>query len=182
MVLTGLGTALPAQADTEYTLIPQSRMKAVAADSVEAVMEPGNGPIDKILDGDVNGYWHTKWSSAKDKLPHWFVIRLGDSAVNLGKLDVVPRQSSTGSGRVHEYQVFATNTTNCGKDAFTNAPAVAKGSFHGEVAHASDTRTITLSTPVTPTPRPGDRRPRRCPDHQGRQADGASAPRLPAGR
>ena len=121
LAVASLGVAVvatPAQAAYRYDEIPQSQMKAVWTDSVETSGEGANGPLAKVLDNDTSTYWHTKWSGgAKDPLPHSFIIKLGDQAKdNVGRVVLTPRQSSNGSGRVHNYEIGTSEDPNCGKD------------------------------------------------------------------
>lgn len=138
-------TGLPALAVTyDYTEIPQADMTAVAADSVETTGEGTNGPLELILDGKTDTYWHTKWQNGIDPLPHWFIVKLGDAPVDLGRIDLVPRQSSNGSGRVGEYEIFALNTSgSCDAAAFEKAEPITSGSFDAE--DNSSTRQITFT-------------------------------------
>ncbi len=113
IALVGITPIAHAAPTYTYTPIESARMKAVKADSVETTGEGANGPINLVLDGNPNTYWHTKWSSGKDPLPHWFVIDLGQQEENLGRVTLTPRQSSNGSGRVHEYTVEVSTDANC---------------------------------------------------------------------
>ncbi|MDO5035306.1 MAG: endo-alpha-N-acetylgalactosaminidase family protein, partial [Actinomycetaceae bacterium] len=120
----------PALAATEYdyTMIPQQQMAAKYVNSVENSGEGTNGPIERVLDGDVNSYWHTKWLGGEDQLPHAFVIDLGTVDGKLGRVDLFPRQSSNGSGRVNEYKVWAVDAETCDEKQFEDAAPVATGS------------------------------------------------------
>lgn len=132
LMTLGVGLALvgtPAvAADYDYTAIPQDQMRAVATDSVEQGGEGANGPIELILDGDSSTYWHTKWSDTVDPLPHWFVVDLGNKVDNLARIDLQPRQSSNGSGRVNEYTIWAVDAETCDENQFGEAEPVATGS------------------------------------------------------
>lgn len=133
-VAVGVGLAMvgaPAIAAPgyEYSVIPQDQMAATYASSVETSGEGTNGAIDLILDGDPNTYWHTKWEGGKDPLPHSFVVDLGTVEGELGRVDLLARQSSNGSGRVNEYEVFAVEAETCDETQFTeDLEPVATGS------------------------------------------------------
>ncbi|MDU5026044.1 MAG: discoidin domain-containing protein, partial [Cutibacterium avidum] len=144
-------TTAPAMGAPQYTRIDQSSMTAVAADSVENSGEGVNGPIGLVLDGDDSTYWHTQWKDTVAPTPHWFVIKLADKAVDLARVDLTPRQSSNGSGRVHEYKLFAVNTPQCTKDSFGTASPVTSGQFDGLVANKAQVRSIVLDNPVKAT-------------------------------
>ena len=135
-----------ANAAIEYDPIPQANMSVAEVDSVETTGEGANGPGALVLDGDVNTYWHTKWSGGKDPLPHHITIDLGGE-VDLGRVHLTPRQSSTGSGRVHEYDLQVT-TGDCLTGTYTS---VATGSFPGDTATFAQVRTITLDEPTAAT-------------------------------
>lgn len=149
VVASGLTFPQQAAAEVVYTAIPQSQLTAVEANSVEETGEGSNGPIELILDGDKDTYWHTKWSGEADQPPHSFVVSLGDEAVDLGRVDLTPRQSSNGSGRVHEYALNAIDTAECTADAFEGAEPVKTGSFDGLVAENKTVRQIVLDEPVS---------------------------------
>ncbi len=148
LVLTGLGQVAMADDPTyTYTKIDQSQMSVVDVNSVEAQGEMPNGPAERILDGDISTYWHTKWHGGIVQPPHHVTVRLGGQGetVNLGKIDITPRQSSSGSGRARAWQLWTSADPNCAADTFTKQ---AEGEFPGEVATYAEVRTITLAAPV----------------------------------
>ena len=114
----------PAHAETRYRQINQAAITAVAADSATAT-----DPISNTLDGNPDTIWHTKWQNGKDPLPHWIVFKLGDEAVDLGKVEITPRSSSNGSGRMHDYELYTADTKTCNNAAFSSAKPVAAGSY-----------------------------------------------------
>ena len=107
MLASGLALPQHAFGELQYDRIPQGQMTAVATDSEEKTGEGANGAIGLVLDGKTDTYWHTAWSGGKAPLPHWFVVQLGKDPVQLGRVELTPRQSSTGSSRVGEYDLFA---------------------------------------------------------------------------
>ena len=136
-MLALIAPTAPAHAETRYRQINQAAITAVAADSATAT-----DPISNTLDGNPDTIWHTTWQNGKDPLPHWIVFKLGDEAVNLGKVEITPRSSSNGSGRMHDYELYTANTKTCNNAAFSSAKPVATGSYG-----ASDTsiRKITFA-------------------------------------
>ena len=127
----------PAHAKTGYHRIDQAAITAIAADSATST-----DPISNALDGHPDTIWRPKWHSGRDPLPHWIVFKLGDKAMNLGKVEITPRSSSNRSGRMHNYELYAADTKTCNNAAFSSAKSVATGSYD-----VSDTsvRTITFA-------------------------------------
>ena len=127
----------PAHAKTGYHRIDQAAITAIAADSATST-----DPISNALDGHPDTIWRPKWHSGRDPLPHWIVFKLGDKAMNLGKVEITPRSSSNRSGRIHNYELYAADTKTCNNAAFSSAKPVATGSYD-----VSDTsvRTITFA-------------------------------------
>ncbi|MCI7304884.1 MAG: discoidin domain-containing protein, partial [Trueperella sp.] len=108
------GLASPAFGTTyNYTEIPQGEMSAVFASSEETSGEGANGRLALILDGNRDTYWHTKWNDGEAPLPHTFIVDLGKQVEDLGRIVLTPRQSSNGSGRFGDFQVFTTSDKNC---------------------------------------------------------------------
>lgn len=132
--------------DTTYVALDQDAMAVVDVDSVETSGEGANGAAELVLDGDPATYWHTKWAGGVDPLPHHLTIRLADEPVDLAKVVLTPRQSSNGSGRVHEYELYTSTDPECAEDSFTLA---AEGAFGGEVAEALEDRSIALDAPTS---------------------------------
>lgn len=141
-------TAATAETTYEYTKIDQSTMRVVDVNSVERTGELPNGPVEKILDGDPNSFWHTAWATGVVPPPHHFTVKISDTEVNLGKIALSPRLSSNGSGRVRAYQLFTSTDANCAADTFT---AQVSGEFDGEIANKTAIREIVLPTPVPAT-------------------------------
>ena len=148
MLASGLALPQHAFGELQYDRIPQGQMTAVATDSEEKTGEGANGAIGLVLDGKTDTYWHTAWSGGKAPLPHWFVVQLGKDPVQLGRVELTPRQSSTGSSRVGEYDLFAVSAPECTPAAFEGKSPVKSGSFDGAVSTAAETRQITLDKPV----------------------------------
>ncbi|QXT63218.1 NPCBM/NEW2 domain-containing protein [Tessaracoccus palaemonis] len=138
---------LAAQADYEYTPIPQEGMSVVDVNSVETSGEGTNGAAELVLDGDKDTYWHTQWNGTLVEPPHHLTLRLADEAVNLGRVTLTPRQSSNGSGRVHEYELWTAN----GDCTTAEYSKVAEGEFSGAVTELAKDQVITLDEAVEAT-------------------------------
>ena len=131
----------PASAEPVSTVpLPQSGMSIVEADSVEGEQVPAN-----VLDGSPDTIWHTAWSDGKDPLPHHLSVQLADEPVEMARVRLQPRQDSSGSGRIGDYEIHASTDAECADDAFEK---VAEGSFGGELAEATTERVVTLDEPV----------------------------------
>lgn len=141
-------TSATAETTYEYTKIDQATMRVVGVNSVEETGERPNGPVEKILDGNPNTYWHTAWASGVVQPPHHFIVKLSDTEVNLGKIALSPRLTSNGSGRVRAYQLFTSTDANCAAETFIQQ---ATGEFDGEIANKAAVREIVLPAPVPAT-------------------------------
>ncbi|MCS4483942.1 endo-alpha-N-acetylgalactosaminidase family protein [Gleimia sp. 6138-11-ORH1] len=132
--------------EATFTRIAQNQMSVVWSNSAVAENEGANGPLDKMLDGDKNSYWHTKWSSPAAPLPHNFIVKLGDSPVKLAKVVLTPRQSSNGSGRANEWELYTSTDGTCDENStFTLAQ---RGSFPGDTATYASDREIHIKPSV----------------------------------
>ncbi|MEW6899490.1 endo-alpha-N-acetylgalactosaminidase family protein [Trueperella pyogenes] len=133
------GVAAPAYSVTyTYSPLPQAEMTAVYTDSVEQTGEGDNGPLDRVLDGKTETYWHTKWQgmdNVKAPLPHQFVIDLGKQVDNLGRIILTPRQSSSGSGRFGNFTVAVSDHPSCTQTQVY--PALADGIYRKVVKEVS---------------------------------------------
>ncbi|WP_461031206.1 endo-alpha-N-acetylgalactosaminidase family protein [Trueperella pyogenes] len=97
---------------------------------MEQTGEGDNGPLDRVLDGKTETYWHTKWQgtdNVKAPLPHQFVIDLGKQVDNLGRIILTPRQSSSGSGRFGNFTVAVSDHPSCTQTQVY--PALADGIY-----------------------------------------------------
>lgn len=137
--------AAPEDSEPSYETLDQSEMSIVDVSSEETVGEGDNGDAERVLDGDEATYWHTAWSEGVDPLPHHLSVDLGDEPQEVAQVRLLPRQSSTGSGRVHEYELHASSEANCEEDSFET---IATGEFGGEIDESADERSITLDEPV----------------------------------
>lgn len=55
--------------------------------------EPTEGAVSNLVDGNINTYWHTAWSSGVQPLPHWVKMSL-DQPASLGLIKYWFRQNS----------------------------------------------------------------------------------------
>ncbi|KAI9805930.1 MAG: hypothetical protein M1825_000544 [Sarcosagium campestre] len=81
----------------------------VAVDSFQTGNE-GN----KVLDGNTNSIWHSKYSPSTDPLPHTITIDM-KSTFNVNGFTYLPRQDATNNGNIGQHKVFlSTDGTNFG--------------------------------------------------------------------
>ncbi|MBV8251431.1 MAG: discoidin domain-containing protein [Chitinophaga sp.] len=52
---------------------------------------PVNGYATAAIDGNINTFWHTTWSSAETPYPHWIAVNIGRS-VTISRVGLVNRQ------------------------------------------------------------------------------------------
>ncbi|WP_230197461.1 endo-alpha-N-acetylgalactosaminidase family protein [Timonella senegalensis] len=123
-------------------------MSVVDVNSEEKIGEGVNGAASLVLDGDKATYWHTQWAGTMVKPPHHLTVKLSDEPVALGKVTLTPRQSSNGSGRVNEYELWTSADKDCTADSFTKAVS---GNFPGNVADYALGRDIVLDQPTDAT-------------------------------
>ena len=81
--------------------------------------ERGEGDPQHALDGDVNTFWHSRWSGEGAKPPHSLVVDLV-KAQTVGSVTLTPRQDGR-NGRIREYEIYLSD------DGETWGAAVAKG-------------------------------------------------------
>lgn len=81
--------------------VPQNQVKIVSVDSVE----PGEGDVIHIIDGDPETMWHTAYSASTPRPPHFIVFDLGQD-VELAGIDYLGRQDQ-GNGRVDKFEIRA---------------------------------------------------------------------------
>ncbi|EGT3616230.1 O-GlcNAcase NagJ [Clostridium perfringens] len=84
----------------DLTLINPSTVK-VTASSEETSGE--NAPASFASDGDMNTFWHSKWSAPAHEGPHYLTLEL-DNVYEINKVKYVPRQDSK-NGRITGYKV-----------------------------------------------------------------------------
>jgi hypothetical protein len=93
---------------------------------------PVNGYVNAVIDGDVNTFWHTTWSTGSPVYPHHFTIDMG-AVKNIAGFEIFRRQGRTGAAEVHEFWVSDDNV-NFTKAATLNA---ALDTNNGFIANAA---------------------------------------------
>ena len=104
----------------------------------------GNGKYDRIIDGDIQNFWHSNWGSQAGgegdggSLPQWFIVDIG-SVQEIGGVIYTPRQqiNNNTNGACKNYKVFVSeNPFEVTDQASVNALTgeVASGSFEYTIA------------------------------------------------
>jgi hypothetical protein len=53
-----------------------------------------NGRVKAIIDGELNTFWHARWSSPSSSYPHWYIVDLG-SEVTVSRIEMTGRHNNT---------------------------------------------------------------------------------------
>ena len=67
---------------------------------------PVNGYVTAAIDGDINTFWHTTWSTGSPDYPHYFTVDMG-AEKTIASFEVFRRQNN-GSGQT-KHQFFVSN-------------------------------------------------------------------------
>lgn len=70
--------------------------------------ETTEGPKSALVDGNINTFWHTAWSSGVQPLPHWIMVDYG-TPQSIGVIKYNFRQSASTAGRPTQV-AFETST------------------------------------------------------------------------
>ncbi len=84
----------------EFDELPKAGWKIAYVDS----FEPGEGLARHAIDGDGSTFWHTNWSSTKEKFPHEIQVDMGKVTTVKG-FTCLPRQDMT-NGRIDRYEFY----------------------------------------------------------------------------
>ena len=113
--------------------LDKSTWKVTHVDSIE----PGEGEVRHAIDNDPATFWHTNWSSTREKHPHEIRIDLGKTVRLLG-FSQLPRQDSA-NGRIGTYEFYVS------EDGKQWGSPVSKGRF----PNSSGLQTVKFEKPVT---------------------------------
>ncbi|WP_282638351.1 discoidin domain-containing protein [Sphingobacterium thalpophilum] len=80
-------------------LAPLNKLSWTAeVSSTETNEGAANGKAQSLIDGDINTYWHSTWSSTNNPVyPHWFIIDLSKTEI-LGSIGMIRRHNNTTGG------------------------------------------------------------------------------------
>lgn len=83
--------------------LPNSIWSIEYSSSEEKKREYPNGDAKLIIDGNINTYWHSRWSENIAMPPHKIVVNLGAKAL-IKDIIITPRQNNS-SGRCAEFEI-----------------------------------------------------------------------------
>lgn len=129
------GTAVSGSAVQPATPVipkPEGSLEVIYASSVE----PSEGSIEALTDGDPTTFWHTMYSITMGTYPHWVDLDAG-KVITMKGITYLPRQDSA-NGHIKDYEVFVST------DGKTWGNAVATGSFPS----SRQLQTVTFPQPV----------------------------------
>jgi hypothetical protein len=111
--------------------VDKSLWKIIHVDS----QQPGEGEAANCIDGNPNTYWHTNWTSTREKMPHDLQIDLGRS-YTLAGVTYLPRQGQS-NGRIEDYELYAAQSVD-------HWSRVARGRF----ANSADRQRVLFRSPI----------------------------------
>lgn len=88
--------------DATGKVIPRKNWSVAYVDSEENFAE--GDQAEKVLDGDVDTFWHSLWSAPHTGNPHTLVIDLG-AETEIAGVKLLPRQDSP-NGRIKGYRLY----------------------------------------------------------------------------
>ena len=130
-------TPLPAAGKGNWTIIDFSTEEAGGEG-------PVNGYATAAIDGDIDTFWHTNWSTTGSSVPHHLTIDMGEEKTIAG-FEVYTRNGDSRGATAHEFWVSSDNVTytmvatlNAAIDpstgAFVNADAITTARYVKYVA------------------------------------------------
>jgi hypothetical protein len=110
-----------------HLYIPQKRLSVASFSSQETVGEgSANGRAIDALDGNSSTFWHSKWTSSPEPLPHYIIFEI-DSIYTLSGFEYLPRQNSS-NGRIGDYDFYVLQSHN------DNGVLVSSGTFGNDMS------------------------------------------------
>jgi len=80
-----------------------TKIEGVTADMLDTyTQETTEGPKESLIDGNLNSYWHSAWSSNTAPLPHWIQYSAGEK-IKMGAIKYNFRQSASEAGRPTQF-------------------------------------------------------------------------------
>ncbi|MDO4612926.1 MAG: endo-alpha-N-acetylgalactosaminidase family protein [Actinomycetaceae bacterium] len=92
----------------EYVSIARTFNDCVPSEELTGEKAP-NGPADAAIDGNVNSFWHTRWSAGADAFPHCLILELAeDKDWTITGFEYTARQDAPNS-RAKGYEIFVSS-------------------------------------------------------------------------
>lgn len=162
LALLALGfSALGASAGIHETTgyIPEDRSGWKISGCSQCNEDAGNnadGGLSKMIDDNVNTFWHSNWQNGGDNGPgHYFIIDRGENAPEIKYFGYTPRQGATGgNGYVTAGRLFAVDETpafSVCSGSWTTAPGYTTGEGDDAVtvsAHDHAAEWFNANTPL----------------------------------
>ncbi|MDO4164686.1 MAG: discoidin domain-containing protein [Bacteroides sp.] len=86
-------------APSTQTEVSRTKVALTASQLSTNAQEPSEGPISNLVDGNVNNFFHTRWSSPQIDLPHYIQINFNEAHEDFA-IKYYNRASSNTDGRV----------------------------------------------------------------------------------
>ncbi|MBV1853853.1 glycoside hydrolase family 2 TIM barrel-domain containing protein [Catellatospora tritici] len=127
-VVAAAPTVVSAPVAASGDLIPQSRYSVRYVDSQDFTGDGQtlSGPAISAFDGSTKTFWHTRWSTGVDPLPHELQLDLGTS-YPVAAFTYLPRQDAQ-NGRIGQYEFYVS------ADGSNWGSPVATGTFPNSTA------------------------------------------------
>ncbi len=99
-------TVRPIRRGLDVTYQPESNVDIELTDDMidTYTQEPSEGPKKNLVDGNINTYWHSAWSSGVAPLPHWIQINF-DEPTEIGGMTYTFRQNADEGGRPSQFDL-----------------------------------------------------------------------------
>lgn len=114
--------------------------------SSESASEGTNGPASKMLDNNVDSFWHQAWEAGAQP-PHYFTIDMGEGS-EVVTISAIKFAARKGNDRVHNLEVFTSKDNKEWIKVSPDKPFVLKGNGNIEtfiLAKATEARYIKVS-------------------------------------
>ncbi|SMO52193.1 protein of unknown function [Saccharicrinis carchari] len=111
----------PIRRGKDITYQPESNVDIELTDDMidTYTQESSEGPKKNLLDGNINSYWHTAWSSGVAPLPHWIQINF-DEPTEIGGMRYTFRQNGDENGRPSQWDLQVSDDGNAWTTVWTS--------------------------------------------------------------
>lgn len=122
---TGMETEQPAVVrSTSYESVIRARIPLTVSMLSANATEPSEGSLAELIDGNVNTYYHSLWStSSPGKEPHYLQINMSELPLQSLRFEYDGRHNGNGAGDVKRVGIWGSNNGNnwtlIGKETYT---------------------------------------------------------------